>query len=301
MDLSRWETDAGAAAEWFRSQGGPSPRLAIVLGSGLGGLTSMWPPMMEARFEDIPGLATPSVAGHAGRLVAGRLHGVNLVVLEGRLHLYEGRGTSALRVVAAFLRAIGTRGVLLTSACGGLDRDLRTGDFVVVWDHLVYPLGGPAWPLGRLDPSPPLPGGRGEGAGPIALREWAGSRGPFYDGELSRALETACLHCGARWRRGVLALAAGPCYESAAEARSLLSAGADVVSMSAAADARAARLEGLAVACLCCVTNILGLWRSVSAAHRDVLDAARSSGETMSAVLDRFVFEAARGGMGQIR
>lgn len=309
MDVSRWERDAWAAAEWFRSQGGPSPRLAVVLGSGLGGLTSMSPPLMEARFEDIPGFATPSVAGHAGRLVAGRLHGVNLVVLEGRVHLYEGLGTSALRVVAAFLRAIGTRAVLLTSACGGLDRDLRTGDFVVVWDHLVYPLGGPAWPLGRLErgrtgrlgPNPPLSGGQGESVGPIALREWAGSRGPLYDGELSHALETACFHCGARWRRGVLALAAGPCYESAAEARSLRSVGADVVSMSAAADARAARLEGLAVACLCCVTNVLGLWRNVSATHRDVLDAARSSAETMSAVLDRFVFEAVRGGMGQIR
>lgn len=258
------------ASGWLRARGVGSPRLAVVLGSGLAGAISIPEPSLVAEFSEIPGFGGPSVQGHPGRLVAGSLHGLELALLEGRVHLYEGLERGDLGLAAAVMAGIGVKVVLLTSACGGLASSLRVGEFVVVWDHLVYPLGGRASTLGRID-SP---------------------RGAAYSREAAAALETACLESRARWRRGVLAFSAGPCYESSAEARLLRGAGADVVSMSAAVDARIARGEGLKVACLCCVTNIVG----GVADHSEVLDAAGRSRKTLSAVIDKFVFLAARGG-----
>ena len=164
---------------------------------------------------------------------------------------------------------------MLTSACGGLTANLRVGEFVVVWDHLVYPLGGRASAVGWEDGPP-----------------GAGRLGAVCSRRATNALEAACLESLARWRRGVLAFSAGPCYESPAEAGLLRDAGADVVSMSAAAEAKAAAREGLKTACLCCVTNLVG----PRADHGEVLEAAASSRKTLSAVLDRFVSLAARGG-----
>jgi purine-nucleoside phosphorylase len=234
-------------------------------------------PRLTAEFSEIPCLGDTSVEGHPGRLRVGTLHGVDLAVFEGRVHLYEGVGSDSLSLFFAVLRALGVRGVLLTSACGGLRSNLKVGDFVVVWDHLVYPLGGQAVSVGR--------GAVGPGR---VRRHTAYSRGA------TRILERACLESRARWGRGVLAFSAGPCYESPAEARLLRGAGADVVSMSAAAEAGAAFQEGLSVACLCCVTNIVGR----GADHEGVLKEAGVSRKTMSAVLDRFVSIAAREGWG---
>jgi purine-nucleoside phosphorylase len=263
------------ASAWLKSRGVGSPRLAVVMGSGLAGALQIPDPRLSVGFSDIPGFGRPSVAGHPGRLVSGRLHGLDLALFEGRIHMYEGSGLETLRLAAGVMAGIGVRVVLLTSACGGLSATLRPGDLVVVWDHLVYPLGGQASGLGMGGGSPDL-----DGMGPLCSRRATG------------ALETACLESRARWRRGVLAFSAGPCYESPAEARLLRDAGADVVSMSAAAEAKAAAREGLKTACLCCVTNMVGL----RADHGEVLKAAAGSRRTLSAVLDRFVSLAARGG-----
>jgi purine-nucleoside phosphorylase len=265
------------SSNWLESRGAGSPRLAVVLGSGLSGALELPDPRLEAGFGEIPFLRGPSVKGHPGRLAVGTKHGLDLAVFEGRVHLYEGGREDGLRLFFAVLAAIGVRMVLLTSACGGLKSNLGVGDFVVVWDHLVYPLGGPGVSAGR--------GGVRPGEGP---------RRCAYSRRAVAALETACLESGARWQRGVLAFSAGPCYESPAEARLLRAAGADVVSMSAGAEARAAAREGLEVGCLCCVTNIVGS----EADHAAVLDAAEGSRRTMSDVLDRFVSIAAREGWG---
>jgi purine-nucleoside phosphorylase len=290
--------DADRAAEWVASRTTLRPRLGLVLGSGLSGAVILGEPDLEAGFDDVPGLVGPSVPGHPGRLIVGVLHQLPIVIFEGRAHLYEGLGNKAVKFNAALMARIGVRGVLLTSACGGLSPTLEVGDFVVVWDHLVYPLGGAVSALGRAEW--PLGGDRAgeERCGPgsaVTRRAGPGVRG--YSRRLSRALEKACVECRARWSRGVFGYSIGPCYETPAEARALRAAGADVVSMSAAADSLAAVEEGLEVACLCCVTNAVGLWRQARSGHDNVLAAARSSASTMGAVLDRFVQLIALGGM----
>lgn len=293
---------ASKAAEWLLSHGVGKPRLAVILGSGLSGALRPAQAALEVDFEEIPGFIGPSVSGHPGRLLAGALHGLDVIFLEGRTHLYEGLGSDSVRLPSAVLAAMGVKLMLLTSACGGLNSNLRVGDFVVVRDHLVYPFGGPAASLGR----PSGRDSRRETGAARGLKDAAAGAGRdegraavqrgLYSGKLSKALEKACMSCRARWMRGILALAAGPCYEGAAEARLLRMAGADVVSMSAAADARAAAGVGLEVACLCSVTNVIGLWKPLRADHRDVIEAAQDSRETLGATLDEFVRIVARGG-----
>lgn len=300
IEPSAGKDGADRAAGWVASRTALRPRLALVLGSGLAGAVRMREGDLVASFEEIPGLIGPSVHGHPGRLTVGRLHGLPLAVFEGRTHLYEGVGGKGLRLTAALMARMGVRGVLLTSACGALSPGLEVGDFVVVRDHLVYPLGGGAWALGRSEALGPQERGRtdlGRAVPDAAAAARAALRPTVYSRELSTTLERACTECGAGWSRGVFGYSTGPCYETPAEARALRMAGADVVSMSAAADALAAREDGLEVACLCCVTNVVGLWKRKRAEHDDVLAVAHSSVKTVGAVLDRFVQLAALGGM----
>jgi purine-nucleoside phosphorylase len=289
---------AARAAEWLASRTELRPRLALVLGSGLAGAVKLREPRLVAGFHDVPGLLGPSVPGHPGRLTVGRLHRLPIAVFEGRTHLYEGLDSKSVSLTAAFMARVGVRRVLLTSACGGLSPALEVGDFVVVWDHVVYPLGGAARSLGRSGmPLGRVRAGTGGDLPGTAGTARAGVRPRVYDRRLSEDLERACIECGARWSRGVFGYSTGPCYETPAEARALRGAGADVVSMSAAADALAAWEEGLEVACLCCVTNAVGLWKPARSGHDDVLAAALSSASTIGAVLDRFVQLTALGGM----
>ncbi len=289
-----------SAADWFASGPAARPRLAVVLGSGLSGALQVHHATLVAGFEEIPGFIETGVAGHPGRLIAGRLHGVDVIVFEGRVHLYEGRGPETLETVPAFSAAVGADSVLLTSACGGIAPHLEVGDFVVVRDHLLYPLGGSVRRLGRATGGFP---GRvralaGDGTEAVEARgRFRPTKGP-YSAELAGVLERACLECGAPWRRGVLAFSAGPCYESPAEARLLCKTGADVVSMSAGAEALSSWIGGLEVASLCCVTNLVGLWSRRHGSHEDVLREATKAKDTMSAVLDRFVRLIARRGPG---
>ena len=150
MPTGAFQSKVDKASAWLKSRGVGSPRLAVVMGSGLAGALQIPDPRLSAGFSDIPGFSGPSVAGHPGRLVSGSLYGLDLALFEGRIHMYEGSGEEALRLVAGVMAGIGVQAVLLTSACGGLSATLRPGDFVVVWDHLGYPLGGRAAGLVRL-------------------------------------------------------------------------------------------------------------------------------------------------------
>jgi purine-nucleoside phosphorylase len=210
-------------------------------------------------------------------MIFGRLLGSEIMVVEGRFHLYEERGLESAMLMASFLEEMGVEDLVLTTAVGALAPHLRIGDFVVIRGHLVYPLGGRAPGIGRVLSQTGLVGGR-----------------DIYAPEIAAGLESACLNAGVRCRRGVLAFSEGPCYETAAEARLLRWAGADVVSMSAAADAVAAHCLGLRVGCLCCVTNRVGMWRGVRADHGDVLRASGRARSRVGAAVGKYLSSAAR-------
>jgi purine-nucleoside phosphorylase len=298
---------ARLAAEALASRGLGSPWAAVVLGSGMAGAVEIQKPRLAVGFNEIPGLPQTSVIGHPGRITAGNVNGLELLVIEGRFHLYEQHGAEKVRLLASLLKAVGVRELVLTTAAGALAPHLKVGEFVVARDYMVYPLGGGAVTLGR---ALRLAVGGPAGAGPRSAREpspdvvteravnpslGSEATGSAYSPGLAARLERACMEAGLRLQRGVLAFAAGPCYETAAEARLLRSAGADVVSMSAGADTLAARAQGLDVGCICCVTNSVGLWCARGADHREVLSASGAARAGIGEALKQYASLTAEG------
>lgn len=269
----RAAVDAAAAA--IRGRAGGPVDAVVVLGSGVAG-----PTLAEVdRFPGaaIPGLPAPSVEGHAGSLLLGAAAGLRVLVLEGRLHLYEGR--TAAEVVRPLRAAAGAgaRVALLTNASGGVAPWTRPGDLLLLSDHLD---------LGRGDPAV----GEGDAFGP-RFTSMAGAWDP--------ALRAAALPAGRRHggtvAEGVYAFLRGPAYETRAEVALLRAAGADCVGMSTVPEALAARRLGLRLLGLSVVANRAG---EPGGSHAAVLAAVRSRAAAVTGVLDAALAAFAAGEVG---
>lgn len=256
MSVGPGDDAAERAAEAVRAAGVPAPEVAIILGSGLGSALDGMEPDAEIAFADIPGFPTPTVPGHQGRLVLGRLSGVPVAAFLGRVHLYEGHPMSLVTLPTRLAAELGVRTLISTAAVGGIDSELEGGQLVVGTDHISF-----------LGDSP--------------LRGWRDEEGrpPFVD--LSNAydpdLVELALSCAAALEvpaaSGVYAAMPGPSYETPTEVEFLRRAGATVVGMSVVPEAVAAAALGLRFGALFCVTNVVGV------EPVDHLDVTRVAGE----------------------
>lgn len=242
------------------------PVALLTLGSGLGGLADEVTDATAFDFAELD-LPTPTVPGHAGRLVAGRLQGVAVLVQQGRLHLYEGHRAADVTACVRAAADVGVEVFVATNAAGGLGSSLRPGDLLAVSDHL------------NLTGHNPL-----VGAGEPQFVDLAGA----YDPGLRAALHAAAADVGEDLAEGVYAGVLGPAYETPAEVRMLRTLGADVVGMSTVLEVVAARARGLRVAAVSLVTNV-HREQGPPTDHRDVLAAARTGGPRLGAVLRSFV------------
>src|SRR5882757_7543067 len=206
------------------------PTLAIVLGSGFHHVLTELRVAKKISYAQIPGFPTPTVSGHAGEMYFGHLGQTPVLVLSGRAHFYEGhdmeRVTFAVRALAAF----GIKDLLLTNAAGGLNKNFRAGDFMILTDHINFmganPLRGATVPgLPRF----------------VDLTE-------AYDKKLRRLLFKAGKISKLKLQRGVYLAVSGPSYETPAEIRAFAKLGADAVGMSTVPEAIVARQCGLNVA-----------------------------------------------------
>ena len=215
-----------------------APTVALVLGSGLAGAVRLLDGPEAVPLADIPHMPTPSVSGHPGRLVFGRVGPVRVGILQGRLHTYEGWTAAETAFPVRLLIALGARVVVLTNASGGVREGLAAGDWMVITDHLNLsgknPLEGPNDP--RVGPRFP-------------------DLSRAYDPQLRTLLLSAAEGAGVTLHEGVYAMMAGPSYETPAEIRMLRTLGADAVGMSTVPEVIAAVHMGACVACLSCVTN----------------------------------------------
>ena len=244
------------------------PRLGLVLGSGLANLASTIRDETEFSFRDIPGFHAPTVEGHPGKLIFGHLAEVPVVVMQGRLHAYEGLPMAQVVYPVRLIAALGVQELLLTNAAGGLKARMRPGDFMVITDHINLtgenPLRGPNWP-----------------GGPRFV-DMTGA----YDPELSKKLSRAFTRHKVRAHQGVYVGVMGPSYESAAEIRYFGQIGGSAVGMSTVAETIAARHLGVKVVALSCITNLgTGLSRT-KLDHAEVKEtAARVEGDLTNVVL----------------
>jgi len=230
------------------------PRIALVLGSGLGAFADEFVGGVRIPYSRIPHFPQSTAIGHAGQLVLGTVVGVDVVAMQGRVHLYEGYSVKEVAFPIRVFARMGIKAIILTNAAGGIRGEFTEGRLVAITDHI------------NLQGSNPLIGANEKKFGP---------RFPdmtmAYDREF-RAIALACAkQLGIDLGEGVYAALPGPSYETPAEIRFLKAIGADLVGMSTVSEVIAARHSGMRVLGISCVTNAAAGILDEPLDHNDVL------------------------------
>ena len=215
------------------------PEIGIVLGSGLGDFARLVDRKAEVSYDSLPGFPVSTVAGHAGKLIFGYVRSVPVVVMQGRVHYYEGYSMEQVVAPIRLMGLLGAEKLLLTNAAGGVNTSFTPGDPMLITDH-----------ISAFVPSPL----RGENPQELGPRFPDMSR--VYDKEMGRAVLEAGEKLGESLQQGVYLQWQGPNYETPAEIRMFRTLGADAVGMSTVCEAIAARHMGLRVCAISCITNM---------------------------------------------
>lgn len=259
------------------------PSVGLVLGSGLGAFADTFEDAEKHSFRGIPHFPEPSVEGHSGQVCFGRVAGVNVVALQGRVHFYEGHDMDTVVFPVRVMVAMGIKTLIVTNAAGGVDRDYRPGNLVLIRDHVnlmgVNPLRGPN-------------------------DDRLGTRFPDMTDVYSRRLrllaQDAARTLGMELREGVYAAFSGPTYETPAEVEMARKAGADLVGMSTVPEVIAARhmarqvaqrlgQDPLEILGISCVTNMAAGITGQELSHEEVADTATKSRDAFIALLVAFI------------
>jgi purine-nucleoside phosphorylase len=264
------------AAEMVRGKIGASIPIALILGSGLGGLADHIEDAISIPYRAIPGFPPSSVPGHAGRFVAGRLAGRRVIVAAGRYHLYEGHSIDTVALPTRVLHACGVRTLFVSNAAGGINRSLRAGDLMIIEDHLNLLWHTPLAGQQRADET-----------------RFPDMSAP-YDVELIRALREAALESGIPVTSGVYAALSGPSYETPAEIRMLEKLGADAVGMSTVPEVLTARALGMRVAGVSCITNVAAGMSATPLSHAEVLATTKRVAADFERLVTTFVGKTAQ-------
>lgn len=248
-----------------------TPLLAIVLGSGLGGLADRIAHPLRIPYGDIPGFHVPRVEGHKGELVIGTLSGRTVLAQSGRFHMYEGYSADAAALPVRVFAALGIRTLLLTNAAGGIRRTFGYGTIMLLSDHLNLtgrnPLVGHARPGEERFPD---------------LSE-------AYDSALRGIARETARKLGITLEEGVYAGLLGPAYETPSEVRMLERLGADAVGMSTVTEVIAARALGMKCLGFSLVTNPGAGISPVPLSHKEVMEVAGRAGKELARLVEGVV------------
>ena len=244
-------------------RGSAPPRVGIVLGSGLGAVADAVTEPVIVGYDELPGFPQPTVAGHAGQVVLGRIGGVPVAVLQGRAHLYEGGDVDAVRVPVRALKAAGAEILVLTNAAGSLRPDVGPGRLMAITDHI------------NLSGVNVLVGPNDEDVGPRfpPMRD-------AYDPVLLAALRATAGELEISLAEGVYLAVSGPSFETPAEIRAFGILGADAVGMSTVHETTVARHCGMRVAAVSAITNYAEGLSDTPISHEQTLrDGERAAGD----------------------
>ena len=233
------------------------PETGLVLGSGLGDFADGIEIRDVVEYSDIEGFPVSTVKGHKGRFVFGYVDSVPVVIMQGRVHYYEGYAMSDVVLPARLMGMMGAKKLFLTNAAGGVNENFRPGDFMMITDQIATAV-----------PSPLI--------GPNI--EELGSRFPdmseVYSLRLQEVIRRSAQECGIRLQEGVYVQLTGPNYETPAEIRMCRGWGGDAVGMSTACEAMAARHMGMEVCGISCITNLAAGISSEKLDHKEVQETA---------------------------
>jgi purine-nucleoside phosphorylase len=254
---------ARAAADAIRGRLGVEPRIAIILGSGLGGIADAIERPARVKYAAVPGFPGATVAGHAGELIAGHIGRVPVVALSGRFHMYEGHEAALAGFPVRVLHALGAGTLIVSNAAGGTRPTFRPGTIMLITDHINFMFRNPL--IGRQED------------GDIRFPDMSAP----YDRELLALARRVAKEQGTSLEEGVYAAELGPSYETRAEVRMLHTMGADAVGMSTVPEVLVARAIGMRVLGLSCITNLACGLSDEPITHQDVLATTARVGAAM--------------------
>lgn len=251
---------------------GEAPRIGIVLGSGLGNLSSEIQVEEQIPYEAIPHFPVSTVEGHQGKLILGRLAGKPVVVLSGRFHYYEGYTPAQVVFPIRVMKFLGVETLLISNAAGGMNKAFKVGDLMIIRDHISLFVVNPL--LGRNEPE-------------------LGPRFPDmsepYDKALIEKAKTIAAGMNIKVHEGVYAGVTGPTFETRAEYKLLHIAGGDAVGMSTVQEVIAARHAGLSVFAMSVITDLGIREEDNIITHEEVLAAAKDAEPKLTGIFRQLI------------
>ena len=261
-------TLADSAAQFVLQRSSMRPRIALVLGSGLGAFADSLEDATRIPYAEIPSFPRSTAIGHAGQLVIGTAHGVAVAAMQGRVHLYEGYSSQEVAFPMRVFGRMGVKAAILTNAAGGIDRTYSQGALVLVRDHI------------NLQGHNPLVGPNDDRFG-VRFPDMTRA----YDREYRALARGEAMKLGIPLHEGVYAALLGPSYETPAEIEYLRRIGADLVGMSTANEVIAARHMGIKVLAISCVTNMAAGILDQPLSHAEVME----TGERVRGIFEALV------------
>ena len=264
--------DLDDAVEAIRTFTDFQPRVGIVLGSGLSGLVDRVDIVATVPYSDIAGFPIATADGHVGEYIFGYLEGVPVVLMNGRIHYYEGYDMRQVVLPVCVMGRLGVDAIILTNAVGSLNPEFQPGSLMCIDDHIASFVPSPL--IGINDPD---------------LGDRFDDMSEVYDRELISILHEEADAHGIALLDGVFLQVTGPNYETPSESRLYASLGADTVGMSTATEAIALHHMGVRVVGINCITNVATVDHETVTSHEDVTDAAEKASDDMIALVSATV------------
>lgn len=242
-----------------------TPEIGVILGSGLGDLAEKIQDRIITRYSDIPNMPSSTVQGHAGQFVFGKLGGKSVVMMQGRIHYYEGHDLNSVVLPVYIMKSLGVKKLLVTNAAGGVNKKFKPGDLMIIKDHINFAFNNPLIGINFEEIGPRFP-----------------DMSMAYDKHLISVARECALKNGIEIKEGTYLMMTGPSYETPAEIRMVRTLGGDAVGMSTVPEVIAANHCGIRTLGISCITNMASGILNQPLSHKEVI-------ETSNKIKNKFI------------
>lgn len=246
------------ATRYIQDKVSIEPEIGIILGSGLGPLADELIDATKINYKEIPNFPVPTVTGHEGKLVIGKLGNKNIVAMQGRFHYYEGYSLEEVTFPVRVMKALGINYLIVTNAAGGVNKDFVPGDLMIIKDHINFASSNPLIGRNFAELGPRFP-----------------DMSSAYDNELINIASEVGKKLGIKLQKGTYMWFTGPNYETPAEVRMARLLGGDAVGMSTVPEVIAAVHSGLRVLGISCITNMASGILNQPLSHSEVVETSK--------------------------
>ncbi|QAT40071.1 purine-nucleoside phosphorylase [Clostridium sp. JN-9] len=262
------------SSQYVKSKIKNNPEIGIILGSGLGDLADYVINPTYVNYSEIPNMPVSTVKGHVGRFVFGEMQGKNVVMMQGRVHYYEGNSMEDVVLPVHIMKKLGIKTLIVTNAAGGVNTTFVPGDLMIIKDHINFAFNNPL--IGRNE-------------------EEIGPRFPdmseAYSKQLIDIAENCALSLNIKVVEGTYIMMTGPCYETPAEVRMARLLGGDAVGMSTVPEVIAANHCGIKVLGISCITNMAAGILNQPLVHTEVIETSNKVKDKFTKLVNKIISE----------